>query len=41
MLVCIPNVLEAAQIVSLRERLEHAGDSWVDGRVTEIGRAHV
>ena len=34
MLVCIPNVLEAAQIVSLRERLEHAGDSWVDGRVT-------
>lgn len=34
MLVCIPNVLEAAQIVSVRERLEHAGDAWVDGRVT-------
>jgi PKHD-type hydroxylase len=33
MLVCIPNVLDAAQIVSLRERLERAND-WVDGRVT-------
>ena len=33
MLVCIPNVLDAAQIVSLRERLDRAND-WVDGRVT-------
>ena len=33
MLVCIPNVLEAAQLVSLRERLAPAND-WVDGRVT-------
>jgi PKHD-type hydroxylase len=34
MLVCIPNVLDAAQIVSLRERLDHANEGWVDGRVT-------
>jgi PKHD-type hydroxylase len=33
MLLCIPNVLDAAQIVSLRERLDRAND-WVDGRVT-------
>jgi PKHD-type hydroxylase len=33
MLVCVPNVLEAAQIVSLRERLDRA-NCWVDGRVT-------
>ena len=33
MLVCIPNVLDAAQIVSLRERLDRA-NCWVDGRVT-------
>lgn len=33
MLVCIPDVLNAAQIVSLRERLDRAND-WVDGRVT-------
>jgi PKHD-type hydroxylase len=33
MLVCVPNVLDAAQIVSLRERLDHA-NCWVDGRVT-------
>ena len=33
MLVCIPDVLDAAQIVSLRERLDRAND-WVDGRVT-------
>ncbi len=33
MLVCIPNVLDAAQIVSLRERLDRS-NSWVDGRVT-------
>jgi PKHD-type hydroxylase len=33
MLVCIHNVLDAAQIVSLRERLDRAND-WVDGRVT-------
>ncbi len=34
MLVCIPDVLDAAQLVSLRERLDRANDSWVDGRVT-------
>lgn len=34
MLVCIPNVLDAAQLVSLRERLDRAGEAWVDGRVT-------
>jgi PKHD-type hydroxylase len=34
MLVCIPNVLDAGQIVSLRERLDHANEGWVDGRVT-------
>ena len=34
MLVCIPNVLDAGQLVSLRERLDRANDAWVDGRVT-------
>lgn len=34
MLVCIPNVLDAAQLVSLRERLDRADNAWVDGRVT-------
>ena len=34
MLVCIPNVLDAALIVSLRERLDRANDGWIDGRVT-------
>jgi PKHD-type hydroxylase len=34
MLVCIPQVLDAAQLVSLRERLDRANDAWVDGRVT-------
>jgi PKHD-type hydroxylase len=34
MLVCISNVLDAGQIVSLRERLDHANEGWVDGRVT-------
>jgi PKHD-type hydroxylase len=33
-LVCIPNVLDAAQLVSLRARLDGAGGAWVDGRVT-------
>ena len=33
MLVCIPDVLDASQIISLRERLERA-NAWVDGRVT-------
>jgi PKHD-type hydroxylase len=33
-LVCIPNVLDASQLISLRERLDRAGDAWVDGRVT-------
>ena len=34
MLVCIPKVLDAAQVVSLRERLDRAPDGWIDGRVT-------
>jgi PKHD-type hydroxylase len=34
MLVCIPKVLDAAQVVSLRERLDRANEGWVDGRVT-------
>jgi PKHD-type hydroxylase len=34
MLVCIPNVLDAAQLVSVRERLDRANEAWVDGRVT-------
>lgn len=34
MIVRIANVLDAAQLVSLRERLDRAGDAWVDGRVT-------
>ena len=33
MLVCIPNILDAAQLVSLRERLDRA-NARVDGRVT-------
>jgi PKHD-type hydroxylase len=33
MLVCIQNVLDASQLVSLRERLDRA-NAWVDGRVT-------
>lgn len=33
MLVCIPNVLDPAELVSVRERLDRA-NSWVDGRVT-------
>ena len=34
MLVCIPKVLDASQLISVRERLDHANDGWVDGRVT-------
>jgi PKHD-type hydroxylase len=34
MLVCVPNVLDAAQLVSVRERLDRANEAWVDGRVT-------
>ena len=34
MLVCVPNVLDAAQLVSVRERLDRANETWVDGRVT-------
>jgi PKHD-type hydroxylase len=33
MLVCIPKVLDAAQLVSVRERLDRS-NAWVDGRVT-------
>lgn len=34
MLVCIPNVLDAGQLISLRARLAGANEAWVDGRVT-------
>jgi PKHD-type hydroxylase len=34
MLVHIPNVLTPDQVRGLRERLDHAGDAWVDGRAT-------
>lgn len=34
MLVCIPRVLDAEQLRVLVAQLEHAGDAWVDGRVT-------
>src|SRR5471030_815098 len=34
MLVCIPKVLDASQLISVRERLDHASEGWVDGRVT-------
>jgi PKHD-type hydroxylase len=34
MLVRIPQVLNAEQLAVLREQLDHAGDAWVDGRVT-------
>ncbi len=34
MLVQIPDVLDAEQVRTIRERLERAGDAWVDGRVT-------
>lgn len=34
MLVVIPQVLNAQQVGALRQRLEQAGDAWVDGRVT-------
>ncbi len=34
MLVCVPNVLDAAKLVSVRDRLERATEAWVDGRVT-------
>lgn len=33
MLVCIPQVLDAGQLVSVRARLDRA-NAWVDGRVT-------
>jgi PKHD-type hydroxylase len=33
MLVCISKVLDAAQLVSLRERLDRS-NAWIDGRVT-------
>jgi len=33
MLVCVANVLDPSQLVSLRERLDRANE-WVDGRVT-------
>jgi len=34
MLLHIPNVLDAGRLRFLRERLDTAGDAWVDGRAT-------
>jgi PKHD-type hydroxylase len=34
MLVVIPQVLNPEQVSAMRERLEQAGEAWVDGRVT-------
>ncbi len=34
MLIQIPQVLNSDQLKSLRTILDHAGDAWVDGRVT-------
>jgi len=34
MLVCIPQLLNPAQVAHLRSLLDTAGDAWVDGRVT-------
>lgn len=34
MLIHVPNVLTPEQVRALRERLDHAGDTWVDGRAT-------
>ena len=34
MLIHVPNVLTPEQVCGLRERLDHAGDAWVDGRAT-------
>jgi PKHD-type hydroxylase len=34
MLVHIPNLLDVGQVRLLREKLDHAGAPWVDGRVT-------
>ena len=34
MLIHVPNVLSPEQVRALRERLDHAGDAWVDGRAT-------
>ena len=33
MLVCIPTVLDAGQLVSLRARLDGANEAWVDGQL--------
>jgi PKHD-type hydroxylase len=34
MLICIPDVLDANLVRQLRQRLDAAGDAWVDGRAT-------
>ncbi|CAM2170289.1 PKHD-type hydroxylase YbiX [Paraburkholderia sacchari] len=34
MLIHVPHVLTPEQVRALRERLDHAGDAWVDGRAT-------
>jgi PKHD-type hydroxylase len=34
MLVCVPQVLDANQLADIRDKLSHAGEAWVDGRVT-------
>jgi PKHD-type hydroxylase len=34
MLVSIPSALDSNQVQALRQRLEQAGDAWIDGRVS-------
>ncbi|CAG9179984.1 Fe2+-dependent dioxygenase [Cupriavidus pampae] len=34
MLISVPKVLNAEQLAVLVQQLEHAGDAWVDGRIT-------
>jgi len=34
MLVCIPQLLDAAALAAVRARLDAAGDAWIDGRAT-------
>ncbi|MDY7576870.1 Fe2+-dependent dioxygenase [Herbaspirillum sp. RTI4] len=34
MLVTIPKVLDTQQLRAIRQLLEHAGEAWIDGRIT-------
>ena len=34
MLLCIPQVLDAGELATVRAQLDAAGEAWVDGRVT-------